>query len=250
MTQFRTGSIFLNAGWLVVAGALLSFFAGSFASAGVFTVTPVRIYMTPKDRAIAVTITNEGDSPVVLQADLNVWRQKADGTDEMSATEDLILSPPIVKLAPKGRQVVRLALLVPQDAARQLTYRMILREIPEATAPNKNAVDVPIALAISMPIFITPPSAKREMSCSAARGDAKNLAITCANSGTAYSQIREISVKRKDKIEAHFEGGIYVLPGARKTIPVPMNQSVASGSVQLAVSFDDGKEQIFDVALP
>lgn len=250
MTQIRTGTIFFNARWLAVASALLSFFAGSIASAGVFTVTPVRIYMTPKDRAIAVTITNEGDSPVVLQADLNVWRQKPDGTDEMTATEDLILSPPIVKLAPKGRQVVRLALLVPQDAARQLTYRMILREIPEATASKKSTVDVPIALAISMPVFITPASAKREMSCSAARGDAKSLAITCANSGTAYSQIREISVKRKDKVEAHFEGGIYVLPGARKTIPVPTMQPVADGAVQLAVSFDDGKEQIFDVALP
>jgi len=41
------------------------------AVAGVFSVTPVRIYMTPRDRAVAVTITNQGDSPIVLQADLN-----------------------------------------------------------------------------------------------------------------------------------------------------------------------------------
>jgi fimbrial chaperone protein len=250
MTQIRVLSVSNKVSWLAAACAFLLFFTASVASAGVFTVTPVRIYMTPKDRAVAVTITNEGDSPVVLQADLNVWHQKPDGTDETTPTEDLILSPPIIKLAAKGRQVVRLALLVPQDAARQLTYRMILREIPEATAPKKNSIDVPIALAVSMPVFVTPPSAKREMSCSAARGDAKNLAITCTNSGNAYSQIREISVKRKDKIEAHFEGGIYILSGARKTIAVPTTQPVAGGPVQLAVSFDDGKEQIFDVALP
>jgi fimbrial chaperone protein len=248
-TRIRSNQLVI-AQWLSVACALFLLVAVNEASAGVFTVTPVRIYMTPKDRAIAVTITNEGDTPVVLQADLNVWRQKPDGTDETTLTEDLILSPPIIKLAPKGRQVVRLALLVPPDASRQLTYRLILREIPEATAPKKSSVDVPIALAVSMPVFVTPPSAKREMSCSAVRGDGKNIAISCANSGTAYSQIREITVKRKDKIEARFEGGVYVLPGARKAIPIPTAQPVASGPAQLAVSFDDGKEQVFDIAIP
>ncbi|MDO8774118.1 MAG: fimbria/pilus periplasmic chaperone [Burkholderiaceae bacterium] len=67
-----------------------------------------------------------------LQADLNIWSQKLDGIDEQLPTDDLILSPPIIKLAPKARQVVRLALLKPADASRQLTYRMILREVPEA----------------------------------------------------------------------------------------------------------------------
>src|SRR5665647_2543281 len=67
------------------------------AHAGVFSVTPVRLYMTPRDRAIAVTLTNEGDSAVVLQADINSWSQKPDGTDELVLTEDLILAPPIIK---------------------------------------------------------------------------------------------------------------------------------------------------------
>ena len=120
------------------------------ALAGVFSVTPVRIYMTPKDRAVAVTITNEGDSAVALQADLNVWAQKPDGTDVLTLTDDLILAPPIIKLAPKAKQVVRLALLKPADASRQLTYRLIMREIPEVSAPQNN-IQVPIALALSMP---------------------------------------------------------------------------------------------------
>lgn len=240
----------INKRRLLTACMLSWLVAGFDASAGVFTVTPVRIYMTPKDRAVAVTITNEGETPVALQADVNSWRQKPDGTDETVLTDDLILSPPIIKLAPKARQVVRLALLVPPDPARQLTYRLVLREIPEATAPKKSGIEVPIALALSMPVFITPPSAKREMSCTLARGDAKNLAVTCGNGGSAYSQIREIAVKRKDKVEARFEGGVYILPGARKVIPIPVTQPIANGPLQLAISFDDGKGQLFDVVLP
>ncbi len=220
--------------------------------AGSFSVTPVRIYMTPRDRAVAITITNEGDTPVALQADLNTWSQKPDGTDELVLTDDMILSPPIIRLGPKARQVVRLALLKPADASRQLTYRLIVREVPEATAPKGNTIEVPIALALSMPVFITPPPAKREMDCQVGRADGA-LAVTCANTGTAYAQIQEILVLRGDSNSAplaRFEGGAYILPGARKSIGVTPAQAISPGEATLKVKFDDGKEQSFAVRLP
>lgn len=220
------------------------------AQAGVFSVTPVRIYMTPRDRAVALTLTNEGDTEVALQADINSWTQKADGTDELVLTEDMILSPPIIKLAPKARQVVRLALLKPADASRQLTYRLIVREVPEATASPGNTVEVPIALALSMPVFITPPPAKREIACVAARS-ADTVSAVCNNTGTAYAQVREVTLKRADATLARFEGGEYILPGARKAIALkPGTQPAAAGPAQLTVLFDDGKNQVFEIALP
>lgn len=219
------------------------------AGAGVFSVTPVRIYMQPRDRAVAVTITNEGDTEVALQADLNAWTQKADGTDELALTDDLILSPPIIKLAPHARQVVRLALLRPADAARQLTYRMIVREVPEATAPQGNNIEVPIALALSMPVFVTPAPARREMACEAVRTAAAVTAI-CSNTGTAYAQVREATLRRGDTELARFEGGDYILPGARKPMVLKSQQVPAAGPAQLVLTFDDGKRQAFDVTLP
>ncbi|MGH6625346.1 MAG: fimbrial biogenesis chaperone [Burkholderiaceae bacterium] len=232
----------------LAAGLFLSFAAPALA--GVFSVTPVRIYMTPKNRAVAVTLTNEGDTEVALQADLNAWSQRPDGTDELVLTEDMILSPPIIKLAPKARQVVRLALLKPADASRQLTYRMIVREVPEATAPKAAGMEVPIALALSMPVFITPPIAQREVRCEAARPDTQTLQALCSNSGTAYAQIREIQLKRGEQTLARFEGGNYILPGARKAIALKAEPAVAAGAAQLNVVFDDGKSQVFQVTLP
>jgi fimbrial chaperone protein len=223
----------------------------SEAWAGSFSVTPVRIYMTPRDRAVAVTITNESDTQVALQADLYVWSQKPDGTDELIPTEDMVLSPPIIKLGAKARQVVRLALLKQADASRQLTYRMIVREIPEATAPKGSAIEVPIALALSMPVFITPPPAKREINCQASR-EGSALEVTCANTGSAYAQIREILLLRDANAPAlaRFEGGAYLLPGARKSIGITAAQPVPAGEAMLKVTFDDGKDQSFGVRLP
>jgi fimbrial chaperone protein len=218
--------------------------------AGVFSVTPVRIYMTPKDRGVAVTLTNEGDTEVALQADINVWSQKPDGADELVLTEDLILSPPILKLAPKARQVVRLAMLTPRDQSRQMTYRMIVREVPEATAAKDSEMEVPISLALSMPVFITPPQAKREVGCRLVRAVDQTMSAVCSNSGTAYAQIRDITVSRATQSLARFEGGSYILPGASKTMPLKAEKPVAEGSAEINVVFDDGASQVFSVAVP
>lgn len=237
--------------YAIVLSALgLCFGAAVPAWAGVFSITPVRIYMTPRDRAVAVTITNEGDTEVVLQADLNAWNQKTDGTDEQMPTEDIILSPPIIKLAPNTRQVIRLALLKPADASRQLTYRMIMREVPEALPNLDKTIQLPIALALSMPVFITPPSAKRVVNCSAARSAESALNISCGNTGTAYAQVREMLVTRGAATLARFEGGSYILPGAQKIIIATGEQPIAAGPALINVSFDDGKSQSFEVMLP
>jgi len=222
--------------------------AATSALAATFSVTPVRIYMKPQDRAVAVTITNEGDEPVVLQADVYAWTQKPDGSDETQLTEDLILSPPIIKLGPKARQVVRLARLRAPDASRQLTYRMILREIPEAAAPQQH-IQVQIALALSMPVFITPPPAKRAMSCTAARAAGGGLDAACANTGSAYAQVREIQAKRGESVLARFEGGAYILPGARKVISLKGSDPLPQGPVRLVVTYDDGTSESFDATI-
>ena len=225
--------------------ALLALATAQCAVAGVFSVTPVRIYMTPKDRAVAVTITNEADEPVALQADVYEWKQTADGDDNLVPSEDLILAPPIIKLGPKARQVVRLARLQPPDASRQLVYRLILRELPEA-GPSKG-INVAIALALSMPVFITPPVAKHRTSCSASRDEAATLTVHCANSGTAYAQVREVRVQRDGETVARFEGGAYILPGARKRLALQAERPIPVGALQLVVTFDDGSTQTFDV---
>jgi fimbrial chaperone protein len=225
--------------------------------AGSFSVSPVRIYMKPRDRAVAITLVNEGNTPVALQADINLWSQNADGSDVLALTEDMILSPPIIKLAPQARQVVRLALLRPMDASRQLTYRLIVREVPEATLPQNSGLQVPIALALSMPVFVTPAPAKREMRCELAKlatGAAAARAeinVDCANTGSAYAQVREAVLKRGDTVLARFEGGAYILPGAKKNLSLSAEANASlSGALALMVTYDDNQTESFVVSAP
>jgi len=101
-----------------------------------------------------------------------------------------------------------------------------------------------------MPVFITPPAAKREINCTHQLSDAKTLALQCSNTGSAYAQIREAVVTRGPQTLARFEGGSYILPGARKTVSLKGEQALTAGQAQLVVTFDDGQSLTTSIALP
>lgn len=234
-----------------LASCLLAILVASPVShvwAGVFSVTPVRIYMAPKDRAIAVTITNEGDEELVMQADLFLWKQKPDGQENLTLTEEMFLSPPIIKLAPKARQVVRLARLSNATITEELTYRMIVREVPEAKL-TKTDSQVQVAIAFSIPVFITPPGAKGKLDCMAERVSQDTVKAICENFGTGYSHPTALQLTRStgEKIATEESGG-YILPGIKRSFDMKSAQgNIPGGKAKLTATFADGSSQTYDV---
>lgn len=218
--------------------------------AGDFSVTPVRIFMEARDRAIAITVVNEGDEEIVMQADLYSWHQKPGGDDDLVLTEDMILSPPILKLAPKSRQIVRLARLGPAPASDQLTYRMIVREVPEAKPASKE-LKLQIALAFSLPVFITPPGAKRQLSCSVERVAADTVNAVCENTGKAYAQPVAFALVAENETQlALRDTGGYILPTIKRGFAMKsQGVPIPAGKGKLRVTLDDGTVQSFEAAL-
>jgi fimbrial chaperone protein len=208
--------------------------------------------MATKDRATAITVTNEGDTELVMQADIFDWKQKPDGTDDLTLSEDMILAPPIVKLAPKSRQVLRLALTRPPPRREQLTYRLIVREIPEAKPPE-TGVQVQFALAFSLPVFITPPGAKRQVTCGIERATAKQVLAFCENVGLAYAQAVDFVLTNAAgaKLAVRETGG-YILPGMKRSFELDRVEGapVGAGRAKLTVAQDDASKQTFDVMVP
>jgi fimbrial chaperone protein len=226
------------------------------AHAGQFSVTPVRIFMDAKDRATAITLTNDGDTELVMQADIYVWTQKPGGEEDLALSEDMILAPPIIKLAPKARQVLRLANLKPVLPGQQQTYRMIVREIPEAKPADTKNVQLQIALAFSLPVFISPPGLKRQLSCTVQRSvpaASNSIDAVCQNLGNAYAQATDFKLMdAQGQAVAVRESGNYVLPGIQRSFELKGAASAAipAGKHRLQVTQDDGSLQSFDVTLP
>lgn len=220
--------------------------------AGPFSVSPVRVHMAARERATALTIANEGDTELVIQADIYQWKQKPDGQDDLQLSEDMILSPPILKLQPRSRQILRLARLSPAPLGEQQTYRLLVREIPEARAVE-GEVSVQIAVGFSLPIFISPPGAKRDLLCTAERGETNSIRALCENQGNAYAQPVDFVLKSSDGTKlAALESGGYVLPGIRRGFELSVSTSdrIPAGAARLTVRQDTGTVQTFDVTIP
>jgi fimbrial chaperone protein len=84
------------------------------------SVLPVNIFFSPGQRASSLTVTNQGTSETAIQIRAYAWNQK-DGDDQLTASDAVVLSPPIARMAPGALQVIRLILRQPPRAKRRPT---------------------------------------------------------------------------------------------------------------------------------
>lgn len=132
--------------------AWLMLFTAGIARAQGITVLPVNINMAPGQVAATMRVRNQTGAATAFQFRAFVWTQPG-GDDRLTATTDLLVSPPI-STVPSGRgQVVRLLLRHPAHR-REATYRILVDQIPPPAAPGT----VRIALRLSIPVFAEPPT--------------------------------------------------------------------------------------------
>lgn len=131
----------------------------------------------------------------------------------------------------------------------QLTYRLIVREIPEA-APPPDGLNVQVALALSLPVFISPFNAQARLDCSLNRQSPEVLEVWCENLGSAYAQPREITLTDstgKDLIK--LEPAAYILPGIKRRYELVNVEPIQTGNVILTIVMDDTSTQSFDLTI-
>ena len=189
--------------------------AASAAVAGSFSVSPVRIELSAQQKMGVLTVRNEEDVPALVQVETLAWSQ-ADGNEVHVPTRDVLATPPVFTLPPKGQQILRVALRRNADAARELSYRLALQEVV-AEAP-KESVGLRVALRISLPVFVQPSVLSDADLRWSARCDADgNLTVEATNHGNGHIQLAGFSVHYADSVDATFthSGARYVLPGSR-----------------------------------
>jgi fimbrial chaperone protein len=126
---------------------------------------------------------------------------------------------------------------------------LLVREIPEATAVATGTVQLPIALVLSLPVFITPPGARHAIECKQAEGQESGV-IRCLNQGSAHAQVRRLELKQAGQIRASTQTSAYLLSGSQrdfslKPVESPPSGPPPAGEFELTVWFDDGKTQTF-----
>lgn len=185
------------------------------ADAAAFFVSPIRVELSADRPTAAMSVQNDSDETLVIQAQPIAWSQ-SDGQEIYDQTGDLIVTPAIFSVAPRSNQVVRVGLRRPVTSASEISYRLSLQEVAQ---PQVQATGVQMLLNIVLPVFVTPASAAAaHLTWEAMRSADNSLTVRTRNDGNAHIQI--YSYKLLDSASelplATQSTPAYVLPGQNR----------------------------------
>ncbi len=188
--------------------------ATAAATASTLSVAPLRIELSSAASTALLTLRTPGEAPVVVQAQPAAWLQHGD-QEQLDDTRDLLVTPPLFTLPPKGQQVVRIYLRRKPDAARELDYRIVLAEVPPVAAAEGTGLRV--VLHITLPVFVAPQThAAPELTWHHTWTPDGTLQIEAQNHGASHIQILDFDAQSTDSTESgvHTESPRYLLPGS------------------------------------
>lgn len=177
-------------------------------------ISPVSITFKAGQGAAGITLQNQGDTPVYGQVRAYAWAQPA-GEDALTDTTELVVSPPIIEIAPRATQTIRLVLRAPA-AGSERTYRLLIDEIPRDTGPESG---VDIRLRYSVPVFVPPVGdAAPVLAWKVVRAEGE-WKLTVSNTGTLHAQLGTTTFRNAAGREYEISKGLlgYVLPGQQRT---------------------------------
>ncbi len=215
----------------------------STAQAGSFMVDPTRIELGQGQLSATLTIRNDDKEPSVIRVEARAWDQDGE-QDKFETSKEILVTPPIITVAPGGDQIVRIALRRPLDPAKELSYRIFLQEVPPPPRPGFNGLQV--ALRISLPVFAKPATGIAPKAGWKVAYQAKDhaLRVSLANKGNAHLQLQEFkfSAPGSEAVLALQQTSVYLLPGKTRdwTIKLAPTVRVTGDRLRLRASTDAG----------
>lgn len=230
--------------------------AASPAWAADLQVSPVLVEFQPQQQAQALYLTNSGKEPLQAQVRVQRWTQH-DGQEQLSASEDVVASPTIVRIEPGQRQTVRVVRQKPTAPATEQAYRLLVDELPKTQAPERTGLR--LLLRYSIPMFVAPLDGDAAHAGSAVKppvladlsqvhaqlrpGGERKSQLQVGNDGKRHLRISYLSVDGAGGASRALGDGLlgYVLPGQRMAWPVDLPYPLPADQT-LKARFNDDRE--------
>lgn len=197
---------------------------------------PVDPILAHDDQATQLWIENQGNVPATMQVRVVRWRQEQ-GMERYSAQQEVVASPPIVRVNQGSKQLIRLIRQSPTPAGQEWAYRVVVDEIPQPQTDEKPQVGIKLQMRYSIPLFTYGPGMNtRRNGESHADADVSKLAwrivneqgrpwLQVSNAGNIHVRLSKVQVG--DRTIADGLLG-YVLPGSERSWELPASLTSAS----------------------
>lgn len=203
---------------------------------------PIDPVLEADQQASALWLENRGNETANLQIRVFAWSQ-SNFDDQYQNQRDVIGSPPVARIEPGQKQLVRLTRTRDVPPGQELAYRIIIDEIPAAKPPAGSPADGKTAAAIqfqmrySVPLFAYGPGlwskddpARQRDPKGAGLPDLSwrkvneggRTFIEIRNRGAVHARLTDVIARQGGQAKPVVEGLMgYVLPGASMRWPVP-----------------------------
>ncbi|MHA3735879.1 fimbrial biogenesis chaperone [Pseudomonas sp. Eth.TT006] len=220
--------------------ALVIFGAGPAQAASSVLIWPIDPVLEADQQASALWLENRGTETANLQIRVFAWSQSA-FAEQYQNQREVIGSPPVAKIEPGQKQLVRLTRTREVPPGQELAYRIIIDEIPAAQPPateeGKTAAAIRFQMRYSVPLFAygaglwskedsTRPRdpkgiGKPQLSWRTVTVDGRPY-VEVRNQGAVHARLTDVAIKQGGQHKPVAEGLLgYVLPGAVMRWPAP-----------------------------
>ncbi|BCM25872.1 fimbrial biogenesis chaperone [Methyloradius palustris] len=169
--------------------------SGSALSGTALQISPLRIEFSTKLPSTTITVKNRGDSPSLVQAQIFRWAQQ-NGQDVLEPSRDVLVSPPVFTVKAGGEQILRALIRIQPQDKKEITYRLVLREVADQVNPDPTQQGVRVLLGFSLPVFINPANKpEQKLIWEAKKLDERKLAVALKNEGDSHIQVTSFQLE-------------------------------------------------------
>ncbi|KJV50101.1 CsuC protein [Pantoea sp. BL1] len=158
---------------------------------------PIDPAINPDDKASELWLENRGNVTTMMQVRIFSWLQVG-GQEQYQTQQQVVASPPMVRLEPGQKQLVRLIKQGAPEAGREMSYRVVLDEIPTPRTPGENQAGLTFQMRYSVPLFvygngITSDSAKPQLSWQQVDSGGKRW-LELTNHGNGHARLSNVTI--------------------------------------------------------
>ncbi|MEQ8205483.1 MAG: fimbria/pilus periplasmic chaperone [Woeseia sp.] len=230
---------------VLLAAVAFAFFWQGDARASALQLEPVSVRLTPTTRSAVLRLRNQSDVPMNVQVRAFRWQQ-VDGEDQLSATDALLVSPPIQQLDANGVQIVRVLLAETLTSEEELSFRLIVDELPgEPRADGQ----VQMLIRYSLPVTFRPGDlgpAKLSFQLDLTQ---EHPTIEASNSGAKSTQLSAMRLTSASGDVIELSAGLfgYVLAGQTRRWPIRLADKASIDQITGVAANVDGQARAFEL---
>ena len=171
-----------------------------------FSVTPMLTQIDlAQTKSANLKVHNDSDKTVKVETKILEKIQKNDASYDSVDTKDLIVFPPVLKIAPNTSKTVRI--IVPPQNAKKATdsyYKVLIHELPAGVSTNKPAenptavnVQIEVTTAFHIPVYVYPKKPQFSLELHRASSRAGEVTTWLKNTGNTIARLQEQKVQIK-----------------------------------------------------